>query len=37
MIAVGQEMLFSGGDMDAFETRMENFGQHIGTRNGDAR
>lgn len=29
MMAVGQEMLFSGGDMDAFETRMENFGQQI--------
>jgi hypothetical protein len=29
MIAVGQEMLFSGGNMDAFETRMENFGQQI--------
>jgi hypothetical protein len=26
MIAVGQQMLFSGGDMDAFETRMEDFG-----------
>jgi len=30
MIAVGQELLFSGGDMDAFETRMENFGERIG-------
>jgi len=29
MIAVGQEMLFAGGNMDAFETRMENFGQQI--------
>jgi hypothetical protein len=29
MIAVGQEMLFSGGNMDAFETRMENFGNQI--------
>jgi hypothetical protein len=29
MIAVGQEMLFSGGDMNAFETRMENFGEQI--------
>ena len=29
LIAVGQEMLFSGGDMDAFEQRMENFGQQI--------
>lgn len=29
LIAVGQEMLFSGGDMEAFETRMEDFGQRI--------
>jgi hypothetical protein len=29
MIAVGQQMLFSGGDGDAFETRMENFGERI--------
>lgn len=29
MIAVGQEMLFAGGNMNAFETRMENFGQKI--------
>ena len=29
MIAVGQQMLFSGGDMDTFETRMENFGEKI--------
>jgi len=29
MIAVGQEMLFAGGNMDAFETRMESFGQKI--------
>jgi len=29
LIAVGQEMLFSGGDMGAFETRMENFGDRI--------
>lgn len=29
MIAVGQEMLLSGGNMDAFETRMENFGHQI--------
>ncbi|NQZ81798.1 MAG: YggN family protein [Colwellia sp.] len=29
LIAVGQEMLFAGGNMDAFETRMENFGQKI--------
>lgn len=29
LMAVGQEMLFSGGDMEAFETRMENFGQQI--------
>lgn len=30
MIAVGQELLFSGGDMDAFEAKMENFGERIG-------
>jgi hypothetical protein len=30
MIAVGQEILFSGGDMDAFETKMDNFGELIG-------
>jgi hypothetical protein len=29
LIAVGQQMLFSGGDMDTFETRMENFGEKI--------
>jgi len=29
MIAVGQQMLFSGGDMDTFETKMENFGDKI--------
>lgn len=29
LIAVGQELLFSGGDMEAFETRMENFGEQI--------
>ncbi len=29
LIAVGQEMMFSGGDMEAFETRMEDFGQRI--------
>lgn len=29
LVAVGQEMLFSGGDTDAFETRMENFGEDI--------
>jgi len=29
LIAVGQEMLFSGGDMDTFETRMESFGDQI--------
>ncbi|TWX73388.1 DUF2884 family protein [Colwellia sp. C1TZA3] len=29
MIAVGQEMLFSGGDMNAFESKMENFGELI--------
>ena len=30
MIAVGQEMLFSVGDMDAFETKMDDFGELIG-------
>lgn len=29
MVAVGQEMMFSGGDSNAFETRMENFGASI--------
>jgi hypothetical protein len=29
LIAVGQQMLFSGGDMDTFETRMESFGERI--------
>ena len=29
MIAVGQQLLFSGGDSDAFEKRMENFGEKI--------
>jgi len=29
LIAVGQEMLFSGGDPDAFEARMETFGEQI--------
>jgi len=29
MIAVGQQMLFSGGDTDTFETRMESFGEKI--------
>lgn len=29
MIAVGQEILFAGGNMDAFETRMEKFGEQI--------
>ena len=29
LIAVGQEMLFAGGDMEALETRMENFGADI--------
>lgn len=29
LIAVGQEMLFAGGDMEAFEARMENFGEQI--------
>ncbi|GHE86862.1 DUF2884 family protein [Thalassotalea profundi] len=29
LIAVGQELLFSGGDPDAFEARMEKFGEQI--------
>jgi hypothetical protein len=29
MIAVGQQMLFSGGDMNAFESRMEDFGEKM--------
>ena len=29
MVAVGQEMIFSGGDSKAFETKMENFGESI--------
>ncbi|WP_206485372.1 DUF2884 family protein [Thalassotalea sp. G2M2-11] len=29
LIAVGQELLFAGGDMDAFEAKMENFGERI--------
>jgi hypothetical protein len=29
LVAVGQEMLFSSGDKDTFETRMENFGAQI--------
>jgi hypothetical protein len=29
MVAVGTEMIFSGGDMDAFEQRMEKFGRDI--------
>lgn len=29
LIAVGQELLFAGGDMDAFEVKMEKFGEQI--------
>lgn len=29
LVALGQEMMFSGGDTDAFETRMERFGENI--------
>jgi len=29
LVALGQEMMFSGGDTDAFETRMESFGENI--------
>ena len=29
LVALGQEMMFSGGDTEVFETRMENFGKNI--------
>jgi hypothetical protein len=29
LVAVGQELLFSGGNMDTFETRMQDFGHKI--------
>ncbi|PCH95571.1 MAG: hypothetical protein COB83_08175 [Gammaproteobacteria bacterium] len=29
LVALGQEMMFSDGDTDAFETRMETFGENI--------
>ena len=29
LIIMGQEMLFSGGDTNAFDTRMDNFGESI--------
>ncbi len=29
LVAIGQEMIFSGGDTDAFEARMENFGDNL--------
>lgn len=29
LVALGQEMMFSGGDSNGFETRMENFGESI--------
>lgn len=29
LVALGQQMLFSGGDMEAFEAKMEGFGEHI--------
>lgn len=29
MIAIGKEMLFSGGDMQAFEKRMDRFGEQL--------
>lgn len=32
LIAIGTEMLWGGGDMDAFEARMENFGESIEQR-----
>ena len=31
LIALGQQMVFSGGDMDALEARMEKFGEQIET------
>jgi len=31
LVALGQEMLFSSGGSDAFETRMENFGDEIAS------
>ncbi|MEP7704836.1 DUF2884 family protein [Paraglaciecola sp. 25GB23A] len=32
LISIGSEILFSGGDMDAFERKMERFGQDIEQR-----
>ncbi|WP_164078398.1 DUF2884 family protein [Alteromonas facilis] len=32
LVAVGTEMVMSGGDMSAFESRMENFGERIEQR-----
>ena len=32
LVALGQEMLFSGGDTDAFEAKMENFGENIESK-----
>ncbi|MDP5132536.1 MAG: YggN family protein [Paraglaciecola sp.] len=32
LISIGSEILFSGGDMDAFERKMERFGQSIEQR-----
>ncbi|GAA6170894.1 hypothetical protein NBRC116592_05640 [Colwellia sp. KU-HH00111] len=29
LVSLGQEMMFSGGDSDSFETRMEAFGENI--------
>lgn len=29
MVAIGTQMLFSGGDMDAFEAKMERFGEQM--------
>ena len=29
LVSLGQEMMFSGGDSDAFETRMESFGENV--------
>ncbi|KXI29545.1 DUF2884 family protein [Paraglaciecola hydrolytica] len=32
MLSIGSELLFGGGDMDAFEAKMERFGQDIEQR-----
>ncbi|MCC2617862.1 YggN family protein [Aestuariibacter halophilus] len=32
LVSIGTQMMFSGGDMDAFEARMENFASDIETK-----